>query len=62
MILGQRLTKFQNTMGNKLLHTAQTMGNKHIEHSIHQIIQQHKPKLEFSNLERYNNRKKLMSQ
>jgi hypothetical protein len=62
MILGQRLTKFQNPIGNKLVNTIQTMGNKYVDNAIHKVIEQQKPKIIFSNLERYNNRKKMLSQ
>ena len=65
MILGQRLAKFQNTMGNKLTNAIHTLGNKYVDKTIDNLVQhtmQQKPKINFSNLERYNGRKKLLSQ
>jgi hypothetical protein len=62
MILGQRLNKFQNTLGNKLVNTVYTLGNKYVDNAVHKVIEQHKPKIVFSDLERYNNRKKMLSQ
>ena len=64
MILGQRLTKFQNIIGNKMANTTHAVGHKFVDHQIDKMadLLKPKPKQNFSRLEHYNHRKKMLSQ